>query len=125
MKIIYVVLFCSIINQGHAGTLSKINSDSLVNRLQKSISLNSDLWFAKDKAMHFTGSFISTGLLTNSFHRFSNKNRRNSLSLSVSLTFPLGVFKEIYDSRQKNNIFSLKDLTANLAGIALAILVFK
>jgi len=84
-----------------------------------------DGWFSRDKGLHLAGNFITTGLFTLSSHRFMDiqKSKSRVVGLSVSISLSLG--KEFYDSRQQNNHFCFKDLTADMLGIALALLVFK
>ena len=84
-----------------------------------------DEWIARDKGLHFAGSFISTGLIITSAKRFSDFTDHQSRVAGISITFSLGLGKELYDSRQSNNHFSYKDLTADIAGIIVALLVFK
>jgi putative lipoprotein len=84
-----------------------------------------DEWIARDKGMHFAGSFISTGLIITSARRFTDFSDRQGRVAGVSITFGLGLGKELYDSRQPNNHFSYKDLTADIAGLIVALLVFK
>jgi uncharacterized protein YfiM (DUF2279 family) len=96
--------------------------------LHKPDSLNEEIkdsWFSRDKGQHLTGSFISTGLIMMSSNRFLNTDKGKSKTVAVSFTLSLGLGKEIFDSQQHNNHFSYKDLTADLLGICLAILVFK
>lgn len=84
-----------------------------------------DEWLGRDKGLHLAGSFISTGLIALSTNRFLNANREQSKNIAVSVTFSLSLSKEIYDNGQIDNHFSYKDLTADVLGIALALLVFR
>ena len=51
--------------------------------------------------------------------------KNKSKTIGVSITFSMALAKELYDNQQENNHFSYKDLTADLAGIILALLVFE
>ncbi|HDQ44709.1 MAG TPA: hypothetical protein ENN17_04305 [bacterium] len=84
-----------------------------------------DRWIARDKAQHLVASMILTGMKTYRLHHVSGWGRERSLHAGAVLTFGLGVMKEIYDLRKPfpQNRFSLKDLTADLAGIALGVLL--
>jgi len=84
-----------------------------------------DMWLSRDKGLHLTGSFISTGLMIMSTNRFFDLNKQKSMKIGVSFTVSLSLGKEFYDSQQINNHFSYKDLTADVLGIILAVLVFK
>lgn len=99
-------------------------ADTLAIKVAPYKSFN-DPWIAKDKAQHFLGSFIATGVSTLSLQRFTDLNKEKSLHLGVSFSFTLGLGKELYDSTKKNNFFSYKDLIADLLGIGLAVVVFK
>ncbi len=86
---------------------------------------NKDEWFSRDKGMHLAGSFISTGLVMMSGKRFLDFETQKSKIVGVSFTFSLALGKELYDSNQENNHFSYKDLTADILGIVLAVIIFK
>ena len=96
----------------------------LSDTLDSKIDIN-DEWFSKDKGMHLAGSFISTGFVMMSGNRWLNLNKQKSKIVGISFTFSLALGKEIYDSRQENNHFSYKDLTADMLGIVLAIIIFR
>ena len=96
----------------------------LPDTLEKKIEYK-DEWFARDKGMHLAGSFISTGFVMTSGNRLLNIENQKSKIIGVSFTFSLALGKELYDSQQENNHFSYKDLTADILGIVLAIIVFK
>ena len=103
-------------------------SDSFSTVLGKPDSLQEEIkddWFSRDKGQHLTGSFIFSGLVMMSANRFLDTHKRKSKTIAVSFTVSLGLAKEIFDSQQKNNHFSYKDLTADLLGICLAMLVFQ
>ena len=86
---------------------------------------NRDEWFSRDKGLHVAGSFISTGLVMMSGNRLLDFEKKKSKIVGVSFTFGLALGKELYDSQQQNNHFSYKDLTADILGIVLAVIVFK
>ena len=97
-----------------------INSDST-----KIIKYKYDSWFNKDKAQHAIGSFFMTGFSHKLLSDLNKNSRQKNMTLAVSFSFSLGILKETLDSKNKNNIFSYKDLTADLLGISLAILIFN
>ena len=99
---------------------SKLLPDTLDNKIE-----NKDDWFSRDKGMHFAGSFISTGFVMMSGNRALDFKKQKSQMVAVSFTFSLAIGKELYDSNQKNNHFSYKDLAADMLGIVLAIVVFQ
>lgn len=96
----------------------------IADSLNNDVTIN-DQWFARDKGMHVAASFILTGFTTMCGNRFMDLKKSRSKTIGISFTFSMALGKEIYDSRQQNNHFSYKDLTADVAGIILAVLVFK
>ncbi len=83
-----------------------------------------DPWLAKDKARHFFGSFFITGLNIQLLRR-GGMELNSSRKIAAGISFSIGLGKEIRDSRQKNNIFSVPDLVADMAGIGLALLLIR
>ncbi len=84
-----------------------------------------DRWVAPDKWQHFLGSLMGTVFLG----KWAEENWRwspeRSRSWSVGVNLALGFSKELYDSRQPHNHFCWKDLTADLVGIALGVLLLR
>ena len=87
-------------------------------------SARQDPWLAKDKAQHFFGSFFITGLNLQLLQR-AGVGQKASRQIAAGLSFSIGLGKEIRDGRQKNNIFSIPDLIADVAGIGLALLLVR
>jgi len=87
--------------------------------------LQNDLWFNEDKARHLAASFIASGVGTLTLKHIYNFKKSKSVVIGVTFSFSLGLVKEVYDSRQENNHFSFKDLTADLVGSAIGYIVFK
>ena len=82
-----------------------------------------DSWYSSDKAYHLLGSMMSTVLITKTGQVHLNYEYRNSKMTGAGITFSIGFFKEFLDRKKPGNIFSWKDLTADLAGIACAFLI--
>lgn len=120
--LIVIVLFSETLVAGNEFTKKKLmdNGDSLWQEIEIK-----DEWLARDKGLHLAGSFISTGLITLSTNRFLKGDKDQSKYIAVTITFALSLSKEIYDSRLSDNHFSFKDLTADILGISLALLVFR
>jgi uncharacterized protein YfiM (DUF2279 family) len=89
------------------------------------VKKTSDAWFAKDKAQHFTLSFLSTGALSYLMHAKWNRCRPEGVKWGIGLTLSLGIFKEIRDIRYPKAQASLKDLFADGAGVACGILLLS
>ena len=71
-----------------------------------------DPWFAQDKYIHFTGSAITSAVITG----VTGCNR----TVAVGITFALGAFKEFTDVR-----FSYKDLVWDIGGMLLGTLTIR
>jgi len=82
-----------------------------------------DNWIAKDKAKHYIGSMIGTILVTKTSERHFSLSSKKSDYIGISFVCSLGIFKEMMDKQKPGNIFSWKDLTADLFGIVSAILI--
>lgn len=85
----------------------------------------SESWFGLDKGQHFTGSLIGTIMLSQVNNRYFDINKSNSKMIGVGIVFSIGITKELFDSKKNNNIFSWKDLVANVAGIITGIAVME
>ena len=83
----------------------------------------SDSWWTGDKAQHFAGSFICTVFLGKLSQKQFAYNVPQAQMFGGGITFALGLGKEIRDSRNPDNIFSVKDLVADIAGITAGILL--
>jgi len=82
-----------------------------------------DKWFAIDKVQHFSYScLISLGCQYVLVNKFDN-TEEESLPMSSAMSLGAGLLKELNDSRGNDGLFSLKDMVANMAGIALAALI--
>ena len=125
MKILKLIIIVFLCNSLHAGTIKIFHKDSLTTQEPKEIAKKNDHWFGSDKGRHLAGSFIATGFTYLTMKRFADQPGSKSILIGVSFATALGISKEIYDSRKENNIFSIKDLTADLTGILLAYLVFR
>jgi uncharacterized protein YfiM (DUF2279 family) len=82
-----------------------------------------DPWFSQDKFLHFYFSATITGL---GYHVYADQLKRDDVegrALSVSLTALVGLGKELYDKKKKNQ-FSWKDLAWDGLGIAAGFLLF-
>jgi uncharacterized protein YfiM (DUF2279 family) len=96
---------------------SRISSTAL--RLNNGISRprTGDNWLGTDKGQHFLGSMITMIGMTLSFDKFTTATRPASRIYGAGVVLSLGVGKECRDRMQKDNIFSYKDLLADVLGI--------
>ena len=126
-QIILIALFFGILlGQEHSiSTGDTHNSLSYLNgpKTEKKKSKTRDNWFAVDKIQHFSYSCLITFgcqyILVNKLKNTEN----NSLPVSSALSFGAGLLKELNDLKGKNGYFSLKDMVANLVGIAVAAII--
>lgn len=79
-----------------------------------------DPWFARDKALHLSYSFLWT---LSSQYVLAHKtalSHNESVPWALTSGFTVGLTKELYDHRRPQNVFSWRDMTANAVGIGLA-----
>ncbi len=83
-----------------------------------------DAWWGRDKALHFTVSFLLT---TNGQYVLVNKleaSERAALPVSAGGALAVGIVKEVWDARRVNGSgFSVRDLAWDVAGIGAAALL--
>ena len=80
-----------------------------------------DDWWGADKAYHLGASFAIAGAVYGGLALSSKDGPAVRLVLSATLALVPGVAKEIYDSGQPGNSFSLRDLTWDLVGVVLGV----
>ena len=101
-----------------AANIFAANIDSL-----ETDSTVSDSWFAADKGRHVVGSMLSTIFLSKICETQLNMSAGEARFIGVSVTFTLGIGKEFIDQKNPRNFFSMKDLTANIAGIVFGLIL--
>ncbi len=79
--------------------------------LSGSIFPKKDPWFAKDKALHFSVSFIAYN-----FAYLHTESEKRSLVFTISM----GLAKEIIDLTLRKTGFSYKDLIYDIFGVLIA-----
>jgi len=116
-KIILIqITIIGVMNIVHAG----VPGDSL------GVGMNrADDWFGEDKIRHVAGSMIATTFTAQIAMRQFEASQRDAVKVGIGLTFSLGLVKESIDRTRPNNFFSWKDLTANLVGITLGVLLLN
>jgi uncharacterized protein YfiM (DUF2279 family) len=95
-----------------------VAADSTLSKVQ-------NIWWAPDKGRHLVGSMISTVFLAKLNQQMFSLDKDASRAWAVSITFTLGVGKEVIDAQSPSNRFSWPDLVANIAGIALGIVLLE
>ncbi len=100
----------------HAQSAAKTDSAKTVKIQPKPFI---DHWVGPDKGLHLLGSMMVTIVTVKTLQQNMNVKKRNGKKWAVGFTLSLGVGKELWDSTKPNDIFSWKDLCADVAGIFL------
>ncbi len=87
--------------------------------------IKKDHWFGEDKAKHVVASFILTGTAVHYCRHRQKWSDEKSVAFGVGLTFSMGMAKEFRDLRSNTHFFSWKDLTADLVGIGLGVVLLS
>jgi len=82
-----------------------------------------DRWFAKDKAKHFSVSFLVSTLSYYSVKESSDSHTA-SVAAGISVPLGLGLYKEFKDAGEGRN-WSYKDFVWDVIGVGLAVSVFS
>ncbi len=112
------VLTDSTNNRAHPLARSYASSAAL-----KAWALKQDFWFTRDKVQHFAACFFitySSRLAATAILNFE-KNAANVFAGGLS-TF-IGFMREVIDDHEYNNIFSTKDMIADMLGVLLALVI--
>lgn len=83
-----------------------------------------DRWLARDKVSHLA---VSAALAGFSYHLLRYEQREtgsSSRNLAAGISLGWGLAKETRDASRPGNHFCFKDLTADLLGAGLGILIF-
>jgi uncharacterized protein YfiM (DUF2279 family) len=83
-----------------------------------------DEWFGIDKFHHFAYSFGTTALIFHVYHCQLHNPNPGAQMFSISTTALFGISKELYDRFCRKTIFSYKDITFDVLGIATAAMFF-
>jgi len=84
-----------------------------------------DFWFSRDKGLHLNGSIILTTGIGTSLRRYSDFPDKKIIKTAAGFTLMTGIFKEIIDGTRKNNRFSWKDLSYDVAGVLIGIVILN
>jgi putative lipoprotein len=77
-----------------------------------------DRWSGRDKARHFTVSFMAAGAAGYEARHRWNRGRTKGVQWGFGAALSAGILKEICDMRRPGGCASLRDLAADLAGAA-------
>ncbi|MBN2425962.1 MAG: DUF2279 domain-containing protein [Calditrichaceae bacterium] len=104
-----------------ADSIQILNTDPVI----ENSSANKDTWTGLDKGYHLVGSMIFMIGTAKGFQQYTSCDHQQSVIYGSGITLSLGMGKEIYDSKQKDNHFSYKDLVADIIGLAIGILILN
>lgn len=88
-------------------------------------SKGEDDWLGGDKAKHLLAGMLLTGAVAYYYQHHQGWSYENSAMFGMGLTFSLGIVKEIRDAQKPNGTFSWKDVTANVVGIGLGVVLLS
>ena len=115
--ILFLLLLCS------SGLVARtVAADSTVSSVTRSIH---DNMFAPDKGHHFMASAFLAGFSYYALHQEAGLSQSASITAAAGLTLSIGLAKEVYDGLGKKGTPSLKDVVADAAGIAAAMLILN
>jgi putative lipoprotein len=77
-----------------------------------------DRWFGRDKAQHFTVSFMMAGSAGYAARHRWNRGRAAGVEWGFGAAISAGILKEIFDRWRPGHQASLRDLAADVAGAA-------
>jgi len=95
-------------------------SDQVV---QQDSSIIIDSWFSPDKGQHLLGSMMATVLISKIGHTQLNMGTHNAQISAATISFSIGLGKELVDGKSLHNQFSWKDLTADIIGITIGLVL--
>jgi len=84
-----------------------------------------DSWFGIDKLKHLSSAFMFTTTGYYIQHKIVRLGENQSVVNSGLITISLGLGKEIGDAYKPQGFFSIRDLLADGAGIALAVIFIR
>jgi len=84
-----------------------------------------DPWFGVDKLKHLSSAFMFTTTGYYIQHKIVQLDENQSVVNSGLITISLGLGKEISDVYKPGGFFSVRDLLADSAGIALAVIFIR
>jgi len=88
-------------------------------------SQEKDPWFGKDKVQHFVVSAFLTGYTYVALKESLDVGQNRSTYWASGISLSLGVGKEVADLKRKRGHASLKDLLADILGVAAAAFVIQ
>ncbi len=83
--------------------------------------LAKDAWISKDKADHLLASAFLAGAQYYALRRELDWSHERSVNVAISSTLAIGLGKEVYDHVSRRGTPSVKDMVADVLGIAVAV----
>lgn len=119
MRLLFLISLLALLssNAAFAQTQNNVAADTSATTLKP---LAHDTWISKDKADHALASAFLVGAQYYVAHRELERSHEQSMSLAIGSTLVIGLGKEIYDHVTRKGTPSVKDVVADVLGIAVA-----
>jgi uncharacterized protein YfiM (DUF2279 family) len=115
--VLIIAFFCVYWSVDTSQATERTSDDTTTVRLERQ---NADAWLDKDKADHLLASAFLTGAQYYALHRELERSHEQSLRIAIGGTLVIGLGKEIYDHVSRKGTPSMKDVVADVLGIAVA-----
>lgn len=83
-----------------------------------------DKWLGGDKFKHFS-AIAAAGTLSGLEMQRVSASKQDAVAVSITTAIIIGISKEIYDGTKPDNHFCYKDLTWDLLGAGLAVILLN
>lgn len=87
-------------------------------------SAGHDPLLGADKFSHLTASAFVTSAQIFTLQHYGDVEEKRAVAIAATSTMVLGIAKEVYDKASGKGTASFKDMLANVAGIAVVVLLF-
>ena len=105
-------------NKAHPLARSYASSAAL-----KAWALKQDFWFTRDKVQHFAACFFITYSSRLAATAILNFEKNAATIFAGGLATFIGFMREVVDDHEYNNIFSTKDMIADMLGVVVALVI--
>ncbi len=89
----------------------------------KAWALKQDFWFSRDKVQHFAACFFITYSSRLAATAILNFEKNAATIFAGGLATFIGFMREVVDDHEYNNIFSTKDMIADMLGVVVALVI--
>jgi uncharacterized protein YfiM (DUF2279 family) len=89
----------------------------------KAWALKQDFWFTRDKVQHFAACCFITYSSRLAATAILNFEKNAATVFAGGLATFIGFMREVVDDHEYNNIFSIKDMVADMLGVVVALVI--